>query len=231
MSTSQHNTLPLTRIQKLIGKLMLQSKHEKPCFYLEINADVTDLLKMRKPYCRKAKIKASTNDFFMRAIANAATEHPIMAGHLDERAENIVVSKEVGIGFAVAAPQGLVVPVIKNATNKSLAEIAIDSAELIQKARSNRLLLDDFEGDIIVLSGLGMFGVASFLAIAPPSATSIVAIGKIADTVVPKDGAITTRRLMSVSLSVDQRIVNEVQAAEFLRCVVDQIENPESLTD
>jgi pyruvate dehydrogenase E2 component (dihydrolipoamide acetyltransferase) len=231
MNNTKQKTMPLTRIQKLIGKLMTQSKQEKPCFYLEIHADVTDLLKMRKPYCRKAKIKASTNDFFLRAISNAAKQHPIMAGHLDESAENIVISEKVGVGFAVAASQGLVVPVIQDVTNKTLAEIAENSADLINKARSNKLHLDDFDGDNIVLSGLGMFGVASFLAIAPPSATSIVSIGKIDETIVPHNGVIGPRKLMSVALAVDNRIVDEVQASEFLRCVIDQIENPESLTD
>jgi pyruvate dehydrogenase E2 component (dihydrolipoamide acetyltransferase) len=131
MSNACENTVPLTRIQKLIGKYMLQSKREGPCCYLEARADMTDLVAMRRPYCKQAGVRVTTNDFFFCAISRAAKRFPLMAGHLDDNGANIRIGDDVGVGFAVAAPQGLVVPVIKNASGKSLPQIAVQSSLLM----------------------------------------------------------------------------------------------------
>jgi len=229
MNSASENTVPLTRIQKLIGKYMLQSKREGPCCYLETRADMTDLVAMRRPYCKKVGVRVTTNDFFFCAIGKAVRKFPLMAGHLEDNGAGVRIPDDVGIGFAVDASQGLVVPVIKNILGKSLPQIAARSNSLVEKARANKLTLDDFERADIVFSGLGMYGVSSFFAIKSPNVAGIISAGKLEERVVPSKGVMTMRKTMSIGLAVDRRIVDEFYAARFLSRTVELLEAPEML--
>jgi pyruvate dehydrogenase E2 component (dihydrolipoamide acetyltransferase) len=153
-----------------------------------------------------------------------------MAAMPDEAMENLVIADNIGIGFAVAAPQGLVVPVIRNMNQKTLTQTAEASDLLVKKARSNKLTPDDFDGATIVLSGLGMYGVESFYAISPPAATGIISIGNIEEAVMPAGDGFQTRKMMYVSLAFDHRLVDEFYAVDFLKHVVDLLQNPDELT-
>jgi pyruvate dehydrogenase E2 component (dihydrolipoamide acetyltransferase) len=228
--TPQAQTLPLTRIQKLIGRLMLQSKQTKAAGYLSIHADLTELTGMRREFCRKVGVRATTNDFFMCAIARAITKYPMLSASLDAARENFILSEKIGVGFAVAAPQGLVVPVVQDVGNKNLIEISKEAEILLDKARSNKLMPDDFDGANVVLTGLGMFGIHQFYAIAPPSATAIVSIGLTEETVTVVDKQPGIRKKMDVALAYDGQITDEFYAADFFRCFVNQLEDPWSLT-
>ncbi|MEN6309280.1 MAG: 2-oxo acid dehydrogenase subunit E2 [Anaerohalosphaeraceae bacterium] len=230
METINANIVPLTRIQKLIGRLMHQSKQTKANGYMTIRADLTDLTAMRRDYCRKARVRATTNDFFILAMARAVKKYPLLAATLDETRDNLVVSGAIGVGFAVAAPQGLVVPVLHDMGSKSLIEVAAESEMLLAKARSNKLTPDDFDGANVVLTGLGMFGVHQFYAIAPPSATAIVSIGMIEDALVLKDDETRVRKVMDVSMAYDGQIVDEFYAGGFLSSIIEQLEDPWVLT-
>jgi pyruvate dehydrogenase E2 component (dihydrolipoamide acetyltransferase) len=221
--------LPLTRIQKLIGVYMLQSKQTKANGYLRMQADLTELAAVRKAYCKKTKTRVTTNDFFIYAIAQAILRYPLMAATIDEAMENMVIPAHIGVGFAVAAPQGLVVPVIHDMQDKTLAQTAEASDSLVKKARSNQLTPDDFDGATIVLSGLGMYGIDSFYAISPPSATGIISIGNFEERIVPAEKAFVTRKMMSVSMAFDQRLIDEFYAVRFLRYIVDLLRKPESM--
>ncbi len=229
MNSACENTVPLTRIQKLIGKYMLQSKRQGPCCYLETHADITSLAKLRRRYCKQVGVRVTTNDFFFCAIGRAVKKFPLMAGHLDDDGANIRIGDDVGVGFAVAAPQGLVVPVIKNILEKSLPQIASCSSVLIEKARANKLALEDFDGADVIFSSLGMYGVSSFLAIKPPGVAGIISVGKIEETLVPSQGDLTIRKKMSIGLAVDRRVISEFYAAQFLNGVVDLLGAPEAL--
>jgi len=226
----KHNQLPLSRIQKLIGNYMHQSKRDKACAYLRVRVDLTDLVAMRKKYCRQVKVRVTTNDFFIYAIARAIKEYPLMAATIDPSGNNLVIAENIGVGFAVAAPQGLVVPVLKQMNDKSLIETANDSQRLLEKARANKLLPDDFDGANMVLTGLGMYGIESFYAISPPSATGILSIGNIEEAVMPVDGGFEMRRMMYAALAFDQRVVDEFYAAQFLKMILDLLQNPAAMT-
>ncbi len=226
----EHNQLPLSRIQKLIGDYMHQSKRDKACAYLRVRVDLTDLVAMRKKYCRQVKVRVTTNDFFIYAIARAIKEYPLMAATIDPSGNNLVIAENIGVGFAVAAPQGLVVPVLKQMNDKSLIETANDSQRLLEKARANKLLPDDFDGANMVLTGLGMYGIESFYAISPPSATGILSIGNIEEAVMPVDGGFEMRRMMYAALAFDQRVVDEFYAAQFLKMILDLLQNPAAMT-
>jgi len=225
------NRIPLTRIQKLIGERMLKSKQSKPCFYIESKADVTELMGLRPRLGKSLGVKITSNAFLIRALALAAKKYPLMLGTLEGPIPdgNIRIADYINVGFAVNAPQGLVVPVIKNADKKALAEIARLEKSLTEKARSNKLTLKQMEGETIALSNLGAYGIDSFLGIVPPPAGTILAVGNVIRTVIPDDGETIVRKMMSLTLAVDHRIVNGIYAAEFLKLIRDQLQDPHQL--
>ncbi len=244
--TKKH--IPLTRIQKLIGERMLQSKVGKPCFYIELKADVTELMGLRPRLRKSLGVKITTDAFYVRALALAVKKYPLMLGRVD--GDSIKIPDSINVGFAVNAPQGLVVPVIKQADKKTLAEIAELEKVLTEKARSNKLTLEEMEGETIALSNLGAYGVDSFFGIVPLPTSTILAVGNVIKEVVlrsPRDSLRRTpdgaedgkpavlwtpygvRKLVSLTLAVDRRVIDEVYAAKFLSFIREQLQNSQQL--
>jgi len=219
--------ISLTRIQKLIGQRMLISKQNKPCFYIESKADVTELMGLRHRLKISLGVKITTNAFYIRALALAVKRYPVMTGRLV--GDNIRIADSINVGFAVNAPQGLVVPVIKNADNKTLVEIAHLEKLLTEKANSNKLTLEDIENETVALSNLGAYGIDSFVGIVPPPSSTILAVGNVIKTVCSEDGKAVTRKMASLSLAVDHRIINGTYAAQFLGLIKEQLQNPQQL--
>ncbi len=225
--TKKH--IPLTRIQKLIGERMLKSKLSKPCFYVGSKADITDLMAIRPKLRKSLGVKITTNAFYIRALGLAVQKYPLAVGKFD--GDNIRVAERVNVGFAVNAPQGLVVPVVKDAGEKTLPEIAREEASLSNKARDNQLRLEDIEGETIALSNLGAYGIDSFLGIVPPPTSTILAVGNVIPTPMYRgeNDKIIVRKITSLSLAVDRRVITEVYAAEFLNFITDELQNPQRL--
>ena len=219
--------IPLTRIQKLIGERMSLSKRTKPCFSIEARADLTELMAARPKLRKKYGIKITTNAFYIHALGLAVREYPLAAGRLSD--ETIVIAGRINVGFAVNAPQGLVVPVIKEADKKTLPEIAQLEQLLTDKARDNQLKLRDIENETVALSNLGIYGIDSFLGIVPPPASTILAVGNVVPTVVCRDGEMTVRKMLNMSLTVDRRIIDEFYAARFLNFIKEHLQNPQQL--
>lgn len=236
METATTTQVPLTRIQKLIGKRMLASKRTKPCFYIERKADVTELLGRRHKISKALGVKITSNTFLIRALALASRHYPMMLGRLVTDDANvplenpvILIPEAINVGFAVNSPQGLVVPVIRNADCKTLAEIATEERNLTRKARSNKLTLEEIEGETIALSNLGAYGVDTFLGIVPLPAGTILAVGNPTRTVVSKDGHFLARKMMSLSIAVDHRVIHDDYAARFLSLVAEQLRDFKTL--
>ena len=219
--------IPLTRIQKLIGERMSQSKRTMPCFYIESKADVTELMAIRPKLRKSLGVKVTTNAFYIHALALAVRQFPLMAGK--PFGNNIKSAERVNVGFAVNAPQGLVVPVVKDADTKTLTEIAREEKLLTDLARDNQLALADMEGETVALSNLGIYGIDSFLGIVPPPASAILAVGNVVPTIVHGDNEFTARKILSMSLAVDNRIIDEPYAAKFLCFIKEQLQNPQQL--
>ena len=150
-----------------------------------------------------------------------------MAGRL--RDDKIEIADHVNVGFAVNAPQGLVVPVIKDAGRKSLPEIAREEKTLTDKARDNKLTLEDIEGETVALSNLGVYGIDSFYGIVPPPASTILSVGNIIRNFLVVDGKPTVRRVLGMSLAVDGKEINEAYAAQFLNFIKEHLQNPQQL--
>ncbi|MBN2020698.1 MAG: 2-oxo acid dehydrogenase subunit E2 [Sedimentisphaerales bacterium] len=235
MTIRTENRIPLTRIQKLIGQRMLESKRTKPCYYMGIEADTTELMDSRHELKKQLGVKITSNAFYIKALGLAVKEFPLMVGSLDAdstsspQGDSIIIADEINVGFAISAPQGLVVPVIKEADKKTLAEIAVLEKELTDKARSNKLTLDEITGETIGLSNLGVYGIDSFIGIVPPPATTILAVGNTLRTAVPIDGKIIIRKITDLTIAVDARVVPDPYAAKFLARIAELLQNPKHL--
>jgi pyruvate dehydrogenase E2 component (dihydrolipoamide acetyltransferase) len=219
--------IPLTRIQKLIGRRMLQSKQSKPCFYLEAKADVTELMALRPKLRKSFGVRITTNAFYIHILGLAAQKYPLVVGRLE--GESITIAERINVGFAVNAPQGLVVPVVKDAADKTLPEIGQEETLLTDRARDNKLTLEEIEGETIALSNLGAYGIDSFVGIVPPPASTILSVGNVIPTIVCRDGEIEARKVVCLSVAADRRVVNETYAAEFLNYIKDRLQHPQEV--
>lgn len=215
--------IKINRLQKIVGERMLQSKREIPCFYLNVKVDMTDLVELRTRMNRAGDVKISFNDFIIRALALGLAHYPIMTGQLE--GDYIQLADRIDIGLAISTDDGLVAPKIKDVANKTVKEIATYGKALIGRAKSGALSLDDLEGGCITVSNLGGFGIDSFIPIVVPGQCSILGVGRIAETCIPIDRNIMVRKIMNLNLSVDHKVANGADAAQFLDYVKKLLEN------
>ncbi|MBN1795200.1 MAG: 2-oxo acid dehydrogenase subunit E2 [Sedimentisphaerales bacterium] len=221
------SVIPLTYIQKLIIKRMLSSKQTKPCFYLEVKADITELMDNRHKLKKSTGVKITTNSFYIRVLALSALKYPLVLGTYNDG--KIKIADSINVGFAVNAPHGLVVPVIKNAHQKSLVEIAKEEMLMINKSRANTLTLEDVSGETTALSNLGAYGIDSFIGIVPPPASVILSVGNTIHECFYDNGKISERKVVSLSVAADAAIVTGSYTAQFLAQIKTLLQNPNDL--
>lgn len=218
---------PLSDLRGAIARRMTQSFTTTPHFYLEAEADVVSMLEMRSKIneiLKKDNESVSINDILVKITAAALVRHPhINASYSDQ---GITVHDQVNVGVAVALESGLIVPVIRDASAKRLREIALNGRALIEKARNNNLALDDITGGTFTLSNLGMFTVDAFTAIINPPEAAILAVGRVVEKPVCIDGEVVVRKRITLTLSLDHRVLDGAQGARFLGEIVNYIENP-----
>jgi len=220
-------TIPLTRLQKITAQRMLQSKRNIPCFYLSAKVDLTELLEQRQKLNEASDTKISINDFLIRATAIALEKYPVMTGQLGD--DCIDLPAGIGIGLAITRDDGLVSPTVKDPDKMNLVQTANYTKALIERARSNKLTLDDLEGACITISNLGSLGVESFIPIVVPGQCSIFGIGTIIDTCVPSREGVKVRKIMGMTIAVDHKVANGADAAQFLDHIKKTLENPSSI--
>lgn len=222
--------VPLSAMRRIVAERMLLSKQTIPCYYLEMDADVTDLVCLRnKMNARQDAQKVTFNDFIVKACAVALRAFPPVnsrwvEGGIERRAE-------VNVGFAVALDEGLVVPVVRNVDRKSLAQVAAEAAGLVERARSKRLQPDEYQGGCLTISNLGMYGIRSFIPVVNPGESTILGLGMIEDRVVFRQGGIQVRKIMTLTLAGDHRIVDGAVGAQFLEAIRDALEAPAKLVE
>jgi len=220
--------VPLTAMRRIVAERMLRSKQTIPCYYLQMDADMTDLADLRARLNAAAKDgKIAFNDFVIKACALALKAFPQVnsrwvEGGIERRAA-------VHVGLAVALDEGLIVPVVRNADAKTLHEIACETADLAQRARSKRLLPDEYQEGCLTVSNLGMFGIRNFIPVVNPGESAILGLGVIQDRVVCCQGNIKVRKVMSMTLSADHRLVDGAVGAQFLERIRDLLEAPQKL--
>jgi pyruvate dehydrogenase E2 component (dihydrolipoamide acetyltransferase) len=208
---------------------MVQSWTTVPCYDLTADAGVDALVELRSRLNASADRKTAVHDLLIRAVALALNEFEILTGTWT--AEGVQIPANYGIGLAVATPHGLVAPVVRNARDLGLAEIARRSAALIDKARNARLEPDDLTGACATISNLGMFGIDHFRPIVIPGQGSILGVGRTRHVAAVADGKILPSRVMSLTLAVDHRLADGDYAARFLGAIKDLLEQPQRLSD
>ena len=215
--------VPLTAMRRIVAQRMTASKQSAPHFYVGIDADMSAVEKRRSELKKKGGAGVpSINDFILSAVAKTLRDFPSLNASFAE--EGVKIYSDINLGVAVALEEGLVVPVIRNADQLSLEELARQSRALAEKAQKKKLFPLDYEGGTFTVSNLGMLGVDSFTAIINPPQSAILAVGRVAPRVVAADGGIAARPTMTMNLSADHRVVDGALAARFIAEVKRRLE-------
>lgn len=218
--------VPLEGVRKIIAERMSQSAVTKPHVTLTTEADMTEMLSLRK------KINeidgdgggVSVTDIVLKVSSMALEKHPEVNATLD--GNDIKILAQINVGIAVATDRGLIVPVLREANKKLLGLVSREARDLITRAREGRLKPDDLYGGTFTVSNLGMYEIDAFTPIINPLESAILGVGRMVPKPVVVGGEITVRTMMALSLSFDHRVLDGAPAAAFLRTIKQLLENP-----
>lgn len=214
----------VSQMRKTIARRLAESKFSAPHFYLTMEISMDEATKAREAINAIAPVKVSFNDIVIRAVAASLRKHPkVNSSWLGDK---IRYNNHVHVGVAVAVEDGLLVPVVRFADQKSLSQIAAEVKTFAQKAKDKKLQPADWEGNTFTISNLGMFGIEEFTAIINPPDACILAVGGIKDTPVVKNGQVVPGKVMKVTLSCDHRVVDGASGSAFLQTLKAMLENP-----
>lgn len=222
-------TVPLNRMRKTIARRMTESKATAPHFYITVEINMDDAMKMREQLNGLAPEteRISVNDLIVAAAARTLARFPAL--NASYREGNLEMHSQVNIGIAVALEDGLIPPVLRDADKKTLKRIAAESRALTERARANKLRSDDLGGGTFTVSNLGMFDVDEFIAIINPPEAAILAVGAVTRRPVAGAGEVRISSLMKTTLSVDHRVADGAQAGRFMQEFKKLLENPVNL--
>lgn len=214
----------VSQMRKTIARRLSESKFTAPHFYLTMEINMDKAMEARKSINEIAPVKISFNDFVIKAVAASLRQHPDV--NVSWLGDKIRKNHHVHIGVAVAVKDGLVVPVVRFADNKSLAHISSEVKDLAQRAHDKKLQPSDWEGSTFTISNLGMFGIEEFTAIVNPPDACILAVGGIKETPIVKNGQIVPGNVMKVTMSCDHRAVDGAVGSAFLKTLKGLLEDP-----
>jgi len=219
-----YEDIPNTQMRKTIARRLGESMFNAPHFYLTMEINMDNAINSRGALNEISPVKISFNDLVIKACAMALRQHP--AVNSSWMGDFIRQNKHVHIGSAVAMPDGLIVPVIRFADQKSLSQISSEAKGLYDKAKNKKLQPDEFSGNTFTISNLGMMDIEDFTAIINPPDSAILAVGRIKEVVVKKGDGFGVTNVMKVTLSCDHRSVDGAVGAAFLQTVKKFLENP-----
>ncbi len=222
----------LRGIRKKIAENMQLYKQIIPHFSLMDEADVTELVKMRsalKKEAEKMGVKVTYLPFVMKALIAASRDFPMLNASIDDEAQEIVYKNYFNMGFAADTPQGLLVPVVKNAESKSILEISAEIVELAEKARAGKLSLDEMRGASLTITNIGSIGGTYATPIINHPEVAIFGMYKMTDRPVLVDGKWRARKYMNLSVTADHRLIDGAVATRFMNEVVKRLQNPARL--
>ena len=220
------DVIPISGMRKVIGQRMAEVKPGVPHFYVTVDIDMEEAVKVREQ-AKAAEVKISINDLIVKASALALRRQPKV--NVSLQGDRILQFHTADVGIAVAIEDGLITPVIRDADQKSLGTIGAESRELAERARRKALKPEEYSGGSITVSNLGMFGVDSFIAVINPPQASIVAVGAVAEKAVVREGKVVVRKTMSATFSGDHRIVDGALGAQYLQELKALLEQPTKL--
>jgi pyruvate dehydrogenase E2 component (dihydrolipoamide acetyltransferase) len=231
--TAPHTAVPNSSIRKVIARRLAESKATIPHFYVSTDVEIDALLKIRadlnarSPKDGPGAYKLSVNDLVIKATAVTLRRFPNVNAMWTEDA--ILQLHDVDISVAVSIPDGLITPIVRNADIKGLAAISTEMKDLAARAKTGKLKPEEFQGGGFSISNMGMYGVRDFAAIINPPQAGILAVSAGEQRPVVKNGALAIATVMTLTLSVDHRVIDGALAAEFLQALKRNIEDPLSL--
>jgi len=219
-----YEDIPNSQMRKTIARRLGESKFQAPHFYLTMEINMDNSITSRKGLNEISPVKISFNDLVIKACAMALRQHP--AVNSSWKGDFIRQNKHIHIGSAVAVPDGLIVPVIRFADQKSLSQIAADASQLYEKVRNKKIQPEEFTGNTFTISNLGMMDIDEFTAIINPPDSAILAVGAIKEKVVKKGDGFAVTNVMKVTMSCDHRSIDGAVGGAFLQTVKKFLENP-----
>ncbi len=222
-----YEEVPLDGMRKSIARRLTQSMQEIPHYYLTIECELDELLRVRKELNARAEedgVKISVNDFVIRAAALALKKVPDC--NVSFAGDAILRHNHADVGMAVAIDGGLITPIVKAADTKGLAQIATEAKELAARAKDRKLKPNEYEGGSFSVSNLGMFGIKEFTAVINPPQSAILAVGKGEERPIVKNGTLGVATMMSCTMSCDHRAIDGALGAQFLQAFKRLIEDP-----
>ncbi|MFE4523758.1 dihydrolipoamide acetyltransferase family protein [Cytobacillus firmus] len=219
--------VPLSGVRKVIAARMSNSKKIAPHVTLTVKTEVTNLVKYRDLLKQRLSLKVSYTDLLVKIVAESLREHKDINVSLD--GEMLVYHNDINIGIAVAQEQGLIVPVIKNAAQKTIDQISFDVNEKVNKARTGKLKPTDLEKGRFTISNLGMYEIDAFTPVINQPESAILGVGRIIEDIIVENSQIRIGKTMVLSLAFDHRVMDGAPAAKFLGKIKQLIENPEEI--
>ncbi len=213
---SKEKREPLSRMRRAIAERMTKSVREQPQFSISRDVDMTSANEERKA------AGASYTDVIVAAAAKTLRDHPRLRARIEDG--ELVTSDATNIGVAIALEDGLLVAVLRDADRKNLRELAAERERLEEHAHAGKLAEHELTGSVLTVSNLGTMGIDRFVAIVNPPEAAILAVGRVADRVVAKDGVPAVRPIASLTLSVDHRVADGATAARYLAAVAERLE-------
>lgn len=221
--------IPLRGLRRTIAKNLILSQRTTAFVTGMDEADITDLWNLRekeKKSLLEKGIHLTFLPFFIKAVQHALIEHPLLNASVDEEKEEIIIKKYYNFGIAVDTPDGLMVPVIKDADKKTILELAKEIQELSQKARERKIKLEEMRGSTFTITNYGHFGGTFATPIINYPDVAILGTGKISDKPWVREGQIVIRKILPLSLTFDHRVTDGVDSARFLSKVIKYLEDP-----
>jgi len=227
--TPQVTSLTLSNVWQRMAERVTQSWNSAPHFYLIREVNASRLVAWRTQAKERTGQRITYTDLLIRLVSAALRQHPQANAAWNDG--EILLNDEINIGLAMAVDEGLIVPVIHQADQLNLSQITIRRDDLVELARNGKLRLEDLQGGTFTISNLGMYGVDIFNAILNPPQSAILAVGRIAERVVPVNGQPAVQPMMTLSVSCDHRVIDGARGAQFLETLSDLIEEPLTLLD
>ncbi|MFN2453946.1 MAG: pyruvate dehydrogenase complex dihydrolipoamide acetyltransferase [Pyrinomonadaceae bacterium] len=222
---SPYRDEPMTEMRRTIARRLVSSIGPVPHFFLTTEIEMDRVVEMRKQLnAIDENLRVSINDFIIKVVAVALTQHPQVNASFQEKA--IRFYERADIGVAVAIDDGLITPVIRAAETKSIGAIAREVRELAERARHRKLHPEEYTGASFSVSNLGMFGIDDFTAVINPPEAAILAVGAVAAKPVARGNEIVVRQMMRVTMSCDHRVIDGATGAKFLQTFKKILENP-----
>lgn len=220
--------IALTPVRKIIGDRLQASKMTIPHYVISQTVNMTKIMALRSDL-KDLEVKVTFNDFVVRAAALALKKHPNINMGYDSAKNVLIQYKTIDISLAVSVPDGLITPILWQADYMSLSEISAEAKKLALKAKQGTLEPREYQGGSFTISNLGMFGVTSFQAVINPPQAAILGVGGISEMAISVDGKITSGHVMNISVSMDHRVIDGAEGAQFLNTLKALLENPVSL--